>query len=114
MPLTKDGNLSACIGSSNCFLIDWEFGNVNQAYTKLIKIASEQPRTKVLEESNNYWHAVCRSLFFRFPDDLEILKQPRRGIIQVRSASRYGASDLGVNERRVKALYKKLVGGEGA
>ena len=110
MPLTKEGNLSGCVSSSNCFLVEWEFGNVNQAYDKLIKIASQQPRTQVLEETNNYWHGVCRSLLFRFPDDLEILKKPRPGIIQVRSASRFGVSDLGVNERRVRALYKKLIG----
>ncbi len=108
MPITKEGTLSACTMPSNCVLVEWEFGNVNQAYDKLIKISSSLPRTEVLEQTNNYWHGLCRSLIFRFPDDLEILKIPRKGVIQVRSSSRIGASDLGVNQNRVNKLYKEL------
>ncbi len=110
MPLSKQGTLSACESTSNCVFVEWEFGNVNQTYEKLITLASKLPRTKVLEQSNNYWHGVCRSLIFRFPDDLELLKLPGKGIIQVRSSSRFGASDLGVNERRINKLYNNLVG----
>ena len=109
MPLTKEGNLSKCVVKSNCILVEWEFGNVNQVYDKLIKIASKIPRTTVLEQNNNYWHGVCRSFIFRFSDDLEILKLPETGVIQVRSASRIGVSDLGVNTNRVNNLYKKLM-----
>ena len=108
MPLTVEGTLSECLIESNCVLVKWEFEKINQAYEKLIKIASELPRTIVLEESSDYWHGVCRSLIFRFPDDLEILKLPQKRIIQVRSASRFGVSDLGVNRNRVDKLYRKL------
>ena len=108
MPLSKAGTLSKCIISTNCVLVEWDFGNINQAYDKLIRIASNLPRTLVLEQTNSYWHGVCRSLILRFPDDLEILKLPRVGIIQVRSASRIGVSDLGVNQRRLDSLYKAL------
>ena len=108
MPLTKEGTLSACSIETNCVFIEWEFGNINQAYDKLIGIASQLPRTSVIEQSNNYWHAVCRSLIFRFPDDLEVLKLPESGIIQVRSASRFGLGDLGVNKNRVNSIYRQL------
>ena len=61
------------------------------------------------------WRGVCRSLIFRFPDDLEILKLDVRsyvdrskGIIQIRSAARLGQSDLGVNLRRVEYLFNQL------
>jgi len=116
MPLTKEGTLCPCIIKTNCFLAEWEFDNLNLKYQQLIDIASAIPRTTIIKQEENYWHAICRSLIFRFPDDIEILKlktskraNQSKGIIQVRSASRYGASDLGVNENRVNSLYKKLM-----
>ncbi len=108
MPLTKSGTLSPCLIKTNCTLVEWSFKNVNQTYEKLIIIASTLPRTIVLEQNNSYWHGVCRSLIFRFPDDLEILKQSKKGIIQVRSSSRIGIGDLGVNRKRVNSLYEQL------
>ncbi len=109
MSLTKCGRLSNCIINSNCSLVSWDFKNVSQAYKKLIIIASHLPRTTLLEQTTDYWHGVCRSFVFRFPDDLEILKIPSKGIIQVRSASRIGLSDLGVNNRRINHLYRCLI-----
>jgi len=109
MTLTKEGTLSTCFIDTNCVLVEWEFENVNVTYDKLIGLASQLPRTIILEQSKYYWHGLCRSLIFRFPDDLEILKLPQKGIIQVRSASRIGIGDLGVNKNRVNNLYKNLL-----
>ncbi|WP_320668091.1 DUF1499 domain-containing protein [Prochlorococcus sp. MIT 1307] len=108
MPLNKQGELTACLIQTNCVLVEWKIENINQAYEKLIEIASDLPRTTLLERSENYWHGLCRSFLFRFPDDLEILRLPRKGVIQVRSASRLGLGDLGVNRNRVNKLYKTL------
>ncbi len=73
------------------------------------------PRTKKTQSNKNYWKGVCRSRFFRFPDDLEILKKPvvnstnySEGFIQIRSAARWGHSDLGVNQKRVSFLVNEL------
>ena len=73
------------------------------------------PRTDVLKKENNYWKGVCKSLIFRFPDDLEILLIPNnknindsQGTIQIRSSSRIGQSDLGVNKKRVENLLFEL------
>ena len=89
--------------------------NASEEFIKLIKIASCLPRTDVLKKENNYWKGVCRSLIFRFPDDLEILLIPNnknirdsQGIIQLRSSSRIGQSDLGVNRRRIEELLHEL------
>lgn len=109
MPLTNEGKLSTCLIESNCVLVEWDFRNVEETYERLILIASSLPRTQIVEKKDNYWHGVCRSLVFRFPDDLEIVKLPRLGIIQVRSASRFGLGDLGVNRNRVNMIYNKLV-----
>ncbi len=108
MPLPSDGKLSECLIETNCVLVEWGFEDIDDTYQKLIEIASLLPRTKVLEQTENYWHGLCRSMIFRFPDDLEILKLPDQKIIQVRSASRFGLGDLGVNRNRVSALYRRL------
>ena len=99
----------------NSYLTERKYDNAFAKYTKLIKIASCLPRTDVLKKENNYWKGVCRSFIFRFPDDLEILLIPNnknindsRGIIQVRSSSRIGQSDLGVNRKRVENLFYEL------
>jgi len=67
-----------------------------------------QPRTEIVVRTERYIHAECRSLLFRFVDDLELQLRPDRGQIAVRSASRVGYSDLGVNRRRVEALRVAL------
>ena len=99
----------------NSFLIEKKLENIDQKFVQLISLAEELPRTEVMESGKIYWRGVCRSLIFRFPDDLEILKLEGRnsldrskGIIQIRSAARLGQSDLGVNLRRVEYLVNKL------
>tara|TARA_Y100001968_G_scaffold244336_1_gene228334 strand:- start:1208 stop:1564 length:357 start_codon:yes stop_codon:yes gene_type:complete len=99
----------------NSFLFEKEFDNADRVFEELFKLAENLPRTKVIKKENNYWKGVCRSLIFRFPDDLEILKiksnqglRSSRGTIQIRSASRFGQSDLGVNERRITTLVSRL------
>ena len=52
--------------------------------------------------------AVCRTALWRFADDLELRLRPDEGIVAVRSASRLGWSDLGVNRRRVERLRAAL------
>ena len=99
----------------NSVLIEKELENIDQKFDQLVSLAEGLPRTEVLESSKNYWKGICRSLIFRFPDDLEILKlegknylDRSKGIIQIRSAARLGQSDLGVNLRRVEFLFNQL------
>ncbi len=99
--------LPACLSPLNCVFVQKEFKDADKTFGQLKKIAENISRTKVLENSNTYWKGVCRSLIFRFPDDLEIMKVNNR-IIQIKSASRYGASDLGVNQRRINYLLSQL------
>ena len=88
----------------NSYFTERKYENAFSIFNKLTKIAECLPRTEVIKKENNYWKGVCRSLIFRFPDDLEILLisndkniKNSKGIIQVRSSSRIGQSDLGVN-----------------
>jgi uncharacterized protein (DUF1499 family) len=67
------------------------------------------PRTQIVEERPGYLHAECRSLIFRFVDDLELLSNQAGDRIDVRSASRVGYGDMGVNRARVASLRDALV-----
>ena len=98
--------LTTCINPLNCVFFQREFENVERTFEQLVSIAEKLPRTKVLEKNQGYWRGVCRSLIFRFPDDLEILIIENR--IQIKSSSRYGGSDLGVNGNRVGRLLTEL------
>ncbi len=105
MPESKS-SLSPCLNPLNCVFFQKEFDDVDKTFDQLVTIAQKIPRTKVLESNQNYWKGVCRSLIFRFPDDLEILKIDKK--IQIKSASRYGGGDLGVNGTRVGRLLTAL------
>jgi uncharacterized protein (DUF1499 family) len=62
-------------------------------------------------DDGNYLHAVFASRLFRFKDDLELLLDAQTGVIHVRSASRVGGYDFGVNRRRVKRLRRAYMAG---
>ena len=108
MPFSPKESLSPCLQESNCFLVEWEFKNLDATFQSLTEIINRLPRTSILTKTDTYIHALVRSLVFRFPDDLEILKIPKGNKIQVRSSSRIGVSDLGVNKKRVNNLYKQV------
>jgi uncharacterized protein (DUF1499 family) len=67
------------------------------------------PRTKIITQTDNALHAECRSALFSFVDDLELRLTDSEATIAVRSASRTGYGDFGVNRRRVERLRAILV-----
>jgi uncharacterized protein (DUF1499 family) len=66
------------------------------------------PRTAIVEERPGYLHAESHSRIFRFVDDLELLASPTGDRVDVRSASRVGYGDWGVNRARVESLREAL------
>jgi uncharacterized protein (DUF1499 family) len=66
------------------------------------------PRTKIITETADYIHMECSSAIFGFVDDFELHLRAAQGVIAVRSASRLGYSDLGVNRKRVENLRAAL------
>ena len=64
------------------------------------------PRTTIVESTENRMHAECRTLVFRWVDDVELELDAARRVIAVRSASRVGHSDFGTNRRRVETLRR--------
>jgi len=75
-----------------------------QAWDAVVDAVSSLARTRIVAHSDTYLHAECRSAVFGFVDDLELQLRPDENLISVRSASRLGYSDFGVNRRRVERL----------
>jgi uncharacterized protein (DUF1499 family) len=74
----------------------------------VISVVEAMPRLTVVSVSARYIHVEEHSRMFRFIDDLELLQAEDREIV-VRSASRLGRGDLGVNARRVERLRAALL-----
>ena len=66
------------------------------------------PRTEVVFQDEHRLHAEVRSRMFGFVDDLQLEYRPELNLVAVRSASRKGYWDLGVNRSRVEALRDAL------
>jgi uncharacterized protein (DUF1499 family) len=83
-------------------------GEIAGTWDAVRDVVGSLPRTKIVNATDRYLHAECKSLVFRFIDDLELRLNPETGTISIRSASRVGYFDLGVNRRRVEALRRTL------
>jgi uncharacterized protein (DUF1499 family) len=81
-------------------------GDPDEALSWLKAVLAKQTRTRLVTEGADYLHAECSSLVFRFVDDLEFSMDRLRKKIHVRSASRAGKYDFGVNRRRVEAIRR--------
>jgi uncharacterized protein (DUF1499 family) len=110
-----DGQLTPCPGSPNCvssLAVDEAHRveafplvqSVAVTCEGLKAIVATMPRTTLLRDESHYLRFEFTSLMFRFKDDVEFHIVPADELIHVRSASRVGHSDFGVNRRRVAAL----------
>ena len=79
-----------------------------EAWPVVVEVMRGWPRTEIASAGATRLHAVARSALFRFADDVELRLDADAGRIDVRSASRVGRSDLGVNRRRVEKLRAEL------
>ena len=75
-----------------------------EAWKKLVAIVKGTARVTVVTESANYLYAEFKSAGMGFVDDVEFALDEKAGVIQVRSASRLGVRDLGVNRARIEAI----------
>ncbi|HEY6822166.1 MAG TPA: DUF1499 domain-containing protein [Burkholderiales bacterium] len=58
----------------------------------------------IVRRDGNYLYAEYRTPLMRFVDDVELLYDPAAGLVHVRSASRLGRRDFGVNRKRIESL----------
>jgi uncharacterized protein (DUF1499 family) len=113
------GGVSACPSSPNCVCSETEsgahfveslrfHGDPQAAWSAAERIVRGMPRTRIVEFDSDFLHAESRSAVFGFVDDLELWLRASEKRIAVRSASRVGWSDMGVNGRRVETLRRSL------
>jgi len=76
------------------------------AMAALKKIILQKKRTKIVNETGTYLHAEFTSALWRFVDDVEFSFDESAKLIHMRSASRVGHSDFGVNRKRVEDIRK--------
>jgi len=120
MPLPAK-KLPPCLTSPNCvssqaplidkthFIAPFEIkGNPKKAWEALKQAITEQSRMVITHETHDTLHAEATSLVFRFVDDINVVMDAQAELIHIRSASRTGHSDFGVNRRRIEGLRQKL------
>uniref|UniRef100_A0A832H2K4 DUF1499 domain-containing protein n=1 Tax=Oscillatoriales cyanobacterium SpSt-402 TaxID=2282168 RepID=A0A832H2K4_9CYAN len=115
----KDGRLSPCPSSPNCVcsydtdavhaIVPLSFsGEPSEAIAKLKQVIQSMERTTIITESLDYLYAEFKSKLIGFVDDVEFYVDPAAKVIHVRSASRLGKSDLGVNRNRIEQIREQL------
>jgi uncharacterized protein (DUF1499 family) len=110
-----DGFLASCPASPNCVVtqdadeshsvapIVYQT-NLDTARDTLLKVLTVVPGTEVIAQTDNYIRAQSTSRLMGFIDDVEFYFPVNRKVIEMRSASRLGESDLGVNRRRLEQI----------
>jgi uncharacterized protein (DUF1499 family) len=115
----KAGKLSPCPNSPNCVSsqsLDAEHkiealrytGDPSNAIAALKAVIEKLERTKIVSVTDDYLYAEFTSALMGYVDDVEFYLNRDRGMIEVRSASRLGQSDLGANRTRVEAIRAKF------
>ncbi len=110
----KDGKLAPCPGTPNCVSSQSSDSQSKidplppVSITELKKVIEGMERTTIIEETDNYLYAEFKTKLMGYVDDVEFYLDPNENVIHVRSASRLGKSDLGVNRKRVEEIRTQL------
>jgi len=78
-------------------------GSSSEAIAKLKATVEGMERTEIIEQTDNYLYAEFSTPLMGYVDDVEFYADGS-GTVQVRSASRLGKSDLGLNRKRVEEI----------
>lgn len=113
----KDGKLAGCGQRLNCVSSQTDPGDAQryvapipfrgiaaEALAAVRSAVERMPRARIVAQEANYLHAEFKSKLLGFVDDVEFTFDESAGLLHVRSASRLGRRDFGVNRRRVEAL----------
>lgn len=111
------GNLVACPSSPNCVSSQAEdvrhriaplqfSGDPDAAFARLKLVLGRRSDARIIDEQTGYLRVELRTMLF--VDDAEFLLDRTRSVIQVRSASRLGYSDLGKNRSRMEEIRSQF------
>ncbi|WP_038174181.1 DUF1499 domain-containing protein [Vibrio pacinii] len=106
---TPCGNKPNCVSTEDereAFSLDAFVLTPNADIDAIERIALQLPGAKTAAKQDNYIRVECTSKIMRFVDDLELRIDDDK--LVVRSESRVGYSDFGVNRKRAEQLREKL------
>ena len=101
--------LKPCIQISHCVREEINVDSIEAPYEKVKTIVENTPRTEIVESDGDYLHAEVTSRIMKYVDDLEISFSPEKNNLLIRSESRVGDGDFGVNRKRVDLLISNLL-----
>ncbi|HWR89995.1 MAG TPA: DUF1499 domain-containing protein [Dissulfurispiraceae bacterium] len=116
------GRLAPCPSSPNCvsslsadeghFIEPLRYASSpDDAMKRLRKIIMTMERATITTDVEGYIHVEFRTLL-GFVDDAQFLLDSKSGVIHVRSASRTGYWDLGVNRSRIESIRERFIEAE--
>ncbi len=83
-------------------------GDSKSTLSKIKAIIELMPGSQIITNQENYLYVQFTTRVMKFVDDAEFWCDPQSNVVQVRSASRLGKSDLGVNRQRIEWIRKQL------
>lgn len=83
-------------------------GDGSAEMTKIADALKAMPRTVIIKQESGYIYAQSTTALLKFTDDMEFALDTGKGIIDVRSSSRLGQKDFGVNRARIEAIRTAL------
>tara|TARA_Y100001968_G_scaffold183133_1_gene167744 strand:+ start:15625 stop:16020 length:396 start_codon:yes stop_codon:yes gene_type:complete len=104
----QEGGLPNCVVISHCEITNWKVNDIDKGFQKAKKLIEETPRTRIIELTDSYLHAEATTRWMHYVDDLELKAIKEEGVLQVRSESRVGIGDNGVNKKRIDDLSYRM------
>tara|TARA_Y100000589_G_scaffold5472_1_gene4771 strand:+ start:1326 stop:1715 length:390 start_codon:yes stop_codon:yes gene_type:complete len=100
--------LEPCVQTSHCVREELNTGNIDSPFEKIKNIVQNTPRTEIVELDGDYLHAEVTSKIMKYVDDLEVSFSSQDDNLIIRSESRVGDGDFGVNRKRVDKLINNF------
>ena len=75
---------------------------------RLNQVILSMVNTRIITQNKVYWHVEFTTRWLRFIDDVEFYFPESEALIHLRSASRSGYWDMGVNRKRVEEIRSRF------
>lgn len=111
------GQLASCPSTPNCvssqsqdsehYIEPYRIES-DRAWENLVQVVEDFDGSEIITNTGDYLYAEFTTKLMGFVDDVEFVRDEENQRFDVRSASRIGESDLGVNSKRLKILRSEL------